>query len=574
MAASGADMGTGIAYQWEVSLVGGGLGFANVVGGTGATTTSYTTGPLAAGTYYYRLRVDCSNGPVTGYSNELTLTVNPTPAASASNSGPVCAGTALNLTGTTDIGTSFQWTGPNGFSSTDQNPSIPSTTTAANGTYSFTASLAGCTSAPATTAVTINAAPSVTIDPPIVALCPLSSATLTATGSEGSSLEGVLAAINSQSATLLASIPSGTGFAEGVSGNSISDGCNDMYDGGNFLNTNLASGIAYSNNTVINSASFGPAGRYFTQVIGSNVCNGSATAFLMAADLDGVSSFSITGNNGADGSGTQQLSTFTVTGNGITYTVLIKRVFGAFDPSINQMFLIPTPNGVSHTMGASTDDSQHNILGLTGVTRIYYMLYAGLNGAEINDAGATAIAQSLANIIPNPTAGTYLWAPGGETTDAISVSTAGTYTVTYTSGGCSNTASRIVTVADPFTTANITGTAFEFCTGGSVTLTATPTNGSPSYTYQWSRPDASLAGTGQSQVADVPGVWSVQITDNCGTVATFSSPALVENPNPTATASAGQACLTQDLNLTGTTDIGTVFTWTGPNGFPATARTR
>ncbi|MBK9460999.1 MAG: hypothetical protein IPN94_16615 [Sphingobacteriales bacterium] len=35
--------------------------------------------------------------------------VNPTPTASAGNSSPVCVGSALNLTSTTDIGTTFAW---------------------------------------------------------------------------------------------------------------------------------------------------------------------------------------------------------------------------------------------------------------------------------------------------------------------------------------------------------------------------------------------------------------------------------------------------------------------------------
>ena len=81
MSSVGADVGTGISYQWEVSTVGGGAGFADV---SGATTTSYTTGALTAGTFYYRLRVTCTPASVTGYSNELVVTVNPNPTAAIS----------------------------------------------------------------------------------------------------------------------------------------------------------------------------------------------------------------------------------------------------------------------------------------------------------------------------------------------------------------------------------------------------------------------------------------------------------------------------------------------------------
>jgi gliding motility-associated-like protein len=52
----------------------------------------------------------------------------------ASSNGPVCEGTTLNLSSTGTNGT-YSWTGPNGFNSTLQNPSIPGVTLAAAGDY-------------------------------------------------------------------------------------------------------------------------------------------------------------------------------------------------------------------------------------------------------------------------------------------------------------------------------------------------------------------------------------------------------------------------------------------------------
>lgn len=75
MNAVGADVGAGITYTWEISSTGGGVGFSPVVTGSGFNTVNYTTAALSTGTYYYRLKVDCSNGPVTGYSNEVQVTV-------------------------------------------------------------------------------------------------------------------------------------------------------------------------------------------------------------------------------------------------------------------------------------------------------------------------------------------------------------------------------------------------------------------------------------------------------------------------------------------------------------------
>src|SRR5450830_748679 len=56
-------------------------------------------------------------------------------------------------------GATYSWTGPNGFASALQNPTIPGATTAAWGTYSVTVMVAGCTSAASATNVTVNPVP-------------------------------------------------------------------------------------------------------------------------------------------------------------------------------------------------------------------------------------------------------------------------------------------------------------------------------------------------------------------------------------------------------------------------------
>jgi PKD repeat protein len=111
----------------------------------------------ASGTY----NVTATVGGCTSAAGTTAATVNAGPAPpAASNNGPICAGQTLQLSATTIAGAAYSWTGPNGFASTAQNPSIPSATVAASGTYSVTATVAGCTSAAATTNATVNAGPS------------------------------------------------------------------------------------------------------------------------------------------------------------------------------------------------------------------------------------------------------------------------------------------------------------------------------------------------------------------------------------------------------------------------------
>lgn len=73
----------------------------------------------------------------------------------AGNNGPICAGLTLTLTATSVPGATYSWTGPNGFTSTLQNPTITNATTDASGAYFVTASLSGCTTS-GSTVVTIT----------------------------------------------------------------------------------------------------------------------------------------------------------------------------------------------------------------------------------------------------------------------------------------------------------------------------------------------------------------------------------------------------------------------------------
>ena len=90
-------------------------------------------------------------------SNTATITVNVTmlPVAVPISNSPVCIGSSLNLNTPTVSGATYNWTGPNGFASTSQNPSLSSATLADAGTYSLAVSNNGCSSYP-TIAVAVN----------------------------------------------------------------------------------------------------------------------------------------------------------------------------------------------------------------------------------------------------------------------------------------------------------------------------------------------------------------------------------------------------------------------------------
>ncbi|MEN8248509.1 MAG: FG-GAP-like repeat-containing protein [Bacteroidota bacterium] len=81
----------------------------------------------------------------------------------ASNDGPTCIGSSVQLSAATVTGATYQWTGPDGFSSTDQNPVLTDITAAMAGTYTVTAFIDPCTSDPSTTIVEVINPPAMSI---------------------------------------------------------------------------------------------------------------------------------------------------------------------------------------------------------------------------------------------------------------------------------------------------------------------------------------------------------------------------------------------------------------------------
>ena len=113
--------------------------------------------PATAGVGTHTITYTYDDGSGCNTSCTFTITVNSLPTATASNDGPKCAGSTLTLSA--GGGTSYAWSGPNMFTSADQNPMITNVTTAAGGTYTVTVTDDnGCTDTETTTA-SINVSP-------------------------------------------------------------------------------------------------------------------------------------------------------------------------------------------------------------------------------------------------------------------------------------------------------------------------------------------------------------------------------------------------------------------------------
>lgn len=114
---------------------------------------------LTAGLYtnFYVEANNCSSNE----QGPFTLS-DPTPPATpdAGSNAPICSGGTLHLTAsTTSAGVTYQWTGPNGFTSNEQNPAIANAPVSAGGTYFVTVTANSCISAADSVSVVINATP-------------------------------------------------------------------------------------------------------------------------------------------------------------------------------------------------------------------------------------------------------------------------------------------------------------------------------------------------------------------------------------------------------------------------------
>lgn len=167
---TGGSLGTGASWNWYASSCGG-----SPVG----SGSSINVSPGSTTIYYVRGEGDCNQTNCVNTS----VTVNTSPSATASSNSPVCEGNAITLS--TGSYNSYNWSGPNGFSSTVQNPTINNASPSDGGTYSVTvADGSGC-SATASTNVTVNTNPKASAGSNSP-LCEGEDINLTATASGGS----------------------------------------------------------------------------------------------------------------------------------------------------------------------------------------------------------------------------------------------------------------------------------------------------------------------------------------------------------------------------------------------------
>jgi hypothetical protein len=173
--------------------------------------------------------------------------------------------------------------------------------------------------------------------------------------------------------------------------------------------------------------------------------------------------------------------------------------------------------------------------------------------------GATTFCQGGSVVLTASAGASYLWTPGNQTTQSITVSSSGSYSVRVTtSSGCSATSTSITVSANANPSATITPSgATTFCQGGSVTLTA-----NSSSAYLWTPGNQ----TTQSITVSSSGSYSVRTTNSSGCTATSSAQSVTVNvPAVPVITPSGSTTIDQGQTVTLTASAGASYLWT-PGG--------
>ncbi|PZR23065.1 MAG: hypothetical protein DI539_03845 [Flavobacterium psychrophilum] len=134
------------------------------VNASGALTgNAFAIDGIAEGTYQFRYLVT----NVCNDTDEAIIEIQLKDIPDAPVLNPVdavCEGTDVQLSAEPVANATYQWTGPNGFTSAEQNPLIAAAVPLASGDYSLSVLVNGCTSAVTTVPVTVNALPQFTVE--------------------------------------------------------------------------------------------------------------------------------------------------------------------------------------------------------------------------------------------------------------------------------------------------------------------------------------------------------------------------------------------------------------------------
>lgn len=161
---------------------------------------------------------------------------------------------------------------------------------------------------------------------------------------------------------------------------------------------------------------------------------------------------------------------------------------------------------------------------------------------------------------------TYSWSPGGQTTQAITVDSIGTYYVTVTQNGCTGTSNSISVLLNPPLPEPIAPDT-NVCEGSAVTLIASGIG-----TLTWYNASAIEVGTGPTFAivsVDSSTFYFVKSSDSAGCSSALKQVniTVIQTPGLPAIYTIPPFCTGSNIQFSTDSIPDASYSWTGPNGF-------
>ncbi len=457
--------------------------YYQVDGTTGSTACSQTTGTTAS----MRPNITFTKGTSSATSNAVTMTVNSSVAPSVSvnaSATSICSGTSVTFTAiTTNGGTtpSYQWQ-VNGVNA-GTNSSTFTTTTLTNGqvvTCILTSNLACASPSTATsTGITITVgnslSPAVSISASATTICAGGSITFTATPTNGGTTPAYQWLVNGANAGTNSSTFTTPALTNGQIVSCVLTS-----------NSSCVSTTTATSNTIAITVNSSVTPSVSVSTTATTICSGTSVTFTATPTNGGTTpsyQWQVNGTNVGTNSATYTSTTLT---NGQIVTCILTSNLACVSPAT------ATSTGISMTVNSSSvpsvsvSASSTSICTGTSITFTATPTNGGttpsyqwqVNGTNVGTNSSTFTSSTITN--------------GQIVTCVMTSNLACVIPLTATSGGIT------ITVSSPVTpSVTISASTTTICAGGSITFTATPTNGGTTPAYQWLI-DGANAGTNSS----------------------------------------------------------------------------
>jgi len=459
---------------------------------TGATTAAITVTPTANTTY------SVSGTSATGGCTTVTtqdIVVNAVPTIALTPAPTICAGATATLTASG--ATSYSWSNNITTAANIVNPTVTTS-------YIVTGTSNNCTST-ASTSVTVNASPTISITPANPSICPGTAATITASGATTYSWSN-----GTSTAANVVTPPTTTTYT--VTGTDKT--CKSTASVAVTVNSSLAIVITPSSPSICTGTTATLTASGASTYVWNNVSSTPAISINPTA----TTIYSVTGT---DASGCKGTATSSITVNAqpsVTIGTLLSSKCTGTSATIS------ASGASSYVWGdASTKPSFTTTINNTSTT--YTVTGTDGNGCKANATNIVTLNETPIIVVDPATAtictgsntsltasgaSSYTWSNNlGSTASVVAAPLiATTYTVTGSNAsGCSATASASVAISSSLTI-SITPATPSICIGESVLLSV---NGATNYTW-------SNSGTGISQTVkpSITTTYSVSGTDTKG----------------------------------------------------------